>query len=216
MRKQIVTALTVGALGLSGLGVSGAALAATPDTSTGSSTSTTTSAMDRIRAALSGLVTDRTLTQAQADKVATTLAAADIGKGGKGERGGRGGPGGPGGLAAAATTLKMTEADLRAALAAGKTLAAIAAEKNVPVNTLVDALVEAATTRIAQDVTDGRLTQAQADEITEDLRARITERVNSTRPARPADGPRDADGQAPAAPTPSTPSTPSTSPTTSS
>ena len=215
MRKKIVTALAAGALGLSGLAATGTALAATGDTST--STTASTSALDRIKTALAGLVTDKTLTQTQADKVATTLAASDIGRGGPGGHGGRGGHGGHGGggmrsLATAATTLGMSEADLRTALDTGKTLAAIAKEKNVSVDTLVAALVKDAQTRLAQEVTDGRLTQARADEITKDLKARITEKVNTTRPARPAGPGNGTSDQAPQT-APSTPSTPSTSAT---
>jgi hypothetical protein len=215
MRKKIVTALAAGALGLSGLAATGTALAATGDTST--STTASTSALDRIKTALAGLVTDKTLTQTQADKVATTLAASDIGRGGPGGHGGRGGHGGHGGggmrsLATAATTLGMSEADLRTALDTGKTLAAIAKEKNVSVDTLVAALVKDAQTRLAQEVTDGRLTQARADEITKDLKARITEKVYTTRPARPAGPGNGTSDQAPQT-APSTPSTPSTSAT---
>ena len=49
---------------------------------------------------------------------------------------------------------------------------------------LVDALVAAETERITQAVTDGRLTQEEADERLADLEARVTERVSTERPER--------------------------------
>ena len=195
MRKKLVTIVAVTGIGLSGLAVSGTALAGTTEGGTAPGT-TATSAIDRIKQALSGLVSDKTLTQAQADRVASTLSDAGIGRGGHGGRGGPGGFGGPGrDLGAAATALGMSEADLRTALQSGKSLAAVAKEKNVSVDTLVSALVASAQERIAAEVTSGRLPQAQADERLKDLRQRITDRVNAVRPPRPAEAP---DGGTPA------------------
>src|SRR4051794_7705998 len=86
----------------------------------------------RIKDALSGLVSDGTITQAQADKVASTLA--DKLPAGRGHGfGGPGGPGGPGGhgpggarLDAAAKALGVSPEDLRTALRDGKSLADVA------------------------------------------------------------------------------------------
>lgn len=81
----------------------------------------------------------------------------------------RGGPGGRGGighgasLATIADALNMTEADLQSALQAGKTVADLATEKGVALQTIVDALLAEQKTLLAQAVTDGRLTQEQAD-----------------------------------------------------
>ena len=185
MRKKLVTAVAVGALGLSGAAIAGTALAATPSPTNG----TAASPLDRIKQALSGLVSDKTLTQEQADKVASTLSAAGVGRGPgmpgmREHRGGRRGAD----LAAAAKALGMTEADLRTALMSGKSLAAIAKDKGVSVETLVAALVTAEKAEIAQAVKDGRLTQAEADARVKDLQARITERVNSTPRQRGAGG----------------------------
>jgi hypothetical protein len=91
-------------------------------------------------------------------------------------------------LSAAATALGLSEADLRAQLRAGKSLATVAKEKGVAVEKVVDALVAEAQQRLAGAVAAGRLTQAQADERLKDVRARITDRVNATRPARPGRG----------------------------
>ena len=82
----------------------------------------------------------------------------------------------------------MTEADLRTAVESGKTLAQIAKDKNVSVDTLIAALVKSEQARIAKEVTDGHLTQAQADTRLADLKTRITARINDTRPARGKDG----------------------------
>ncbi|HEU0104383.1 MAG TPA: hypothetical protein VFR07_18900 [Mycobacteriales bacterium] len=184
MRKKILTVVAAGVLGLSGVAAAGPALAAVGATD---AAATVTSRVDRLQQALSGLVTDGTLTQAQADKVATTLDSSDALRG----PGGHGGPGGRGGgrdLATAATALGVTQDELRTALQDGKTLAQVAADKGVDVDTLVNALVEAEKTRIAEQVTAGRLTQAQADERLADLTERVTDRVNSTRPDRPGKG----------------------------
>ena len=67
----------------------------------------------------------------------------------------------------------MTDQELRTALHEGKTLAEIAEAEGVEVDTLVDALVAAATERAKQAVTDGRLTQERADELLAGLPERI-------------------------------------------
>jgi hypothetical protein len=189
VRNKIVTTVAAGIVGATTFALAGPALAAS--TTSSETANAVTSHVDRIRQALAGLVADKTLSQAQADKVASTLDKADIGGGH-----GRGGFGRGPGLAAAATALKMTESELRTALHGGKTLAQVAKDKNVPVATLVDALVKAEQAHIAQEVKDGRITQARADERLQDLTARVTERVNSTRPSR-----RDRGGDAPSSST---------------
>lgn len=197
MRKKIVTVAAAGVLGLSGLALAGPAIAAAGAPSVGAAVS---SKVDRVKQALAGLVTDGTLNQGQADRIASTLGAAGLGPDRHdGRRGGRGGPD----LAAAATALGTSEADLRTALHGGRTLAQVAKDKGVAVDTLVGALVDAEKTRTAKQVTDGRLTQAQADQRLEGLAARVTERVNSARPAHaPDDAPaRPASPASPAAPT---------------
>ena len=183
MRKKLITLATAGLIAAAGgAAVAGPALAATDDTGT----TTASSQVERITEALAGLVADGSITQEQADEVATTLDQADLGGGGHG-----GGHGGGRDLAAAATALSMTEEDLRTALEAdGATLATVAEEHGVAVDTLIDALVTAGQERINQAVADGDLTQEQADERLADLETRITDRVNSTgddRPQRSAD-----------------------------
>ncbi|MGY1642650.1 hypothetical protein ACI782_16195 [Geodermatophilus sp. SYSU D00703] len=180
MRKKFVIAATAGALTLTGLAVAAPALAATDTTE-----DATSSPIDHIRDALAGLVGDGSITQEQADEVATTLDEAGLGGGGGHH--GRGPD-----LAAAAEALGMSEDDLHTALEAdGATLAQVAEDNGVAVDTLVQALVTAEQERIAQAVTDGRITQEQADERLADLEQRVTDRVDAAVDDR---GPADRDG----------------------
>jgi hypothetical protein len=171
VRKKLIMATTAGALTLTGLAVAVPALA-DDDPSSG----TDSSVVERITDALSGLVSDGSITQEQADEVATTLGEAGIG--------GHGGHGGRLDLSAAATALGMTEEELRTALEPeGTTLAQVAEDQDVPVDTLVDALVQAEEERAAQAVEDGRLTQEEADERLAGVEERVTERVISAAPS---------------------------------
>jgi polyhydroxyalkanoate synthesis regulator phasin len=180
VRKKIVIAAAAGALTLGGLAVAAPALAGS-DASGGAASS----AVDRIKDALAGLVGDGSITQEQADEVATTLSDAGLGRGGHHGRGLD--------LTAAAEALDISEEDLRTALQAdGATLAQVAEDKGVAVDILVQALVTAEQERIAQAVTDGRITQEQADERLADLEQRVTDRVNSSLGERGPRGHRDA------------------------
>ncbi|HYH24629.1 MAG TPA: hypothetical protein VD834_04710 [Blastococcus sp.] len=172
MRKKIIIATTAGVLSLTGLAVAVPALATTDGAGASAS-----SAVERITEALSGLVTDGSITQEQADEVAATLSEAGVGRGGH--------HGGGMELSAAATALGMTEDELRTALETdGTTLAQVAEDQGVAVDDLVAALVQAQEERLAQAVEDGRLTQEEADERLTDIEERVTERVNSEAPVR--------------------------------
>ncbi|HSH59574.1 MAG TPA: hypothetical protein VK988_08025 [Acidimicrobiales bacterium] len=96
---------------------------------------------------------------------------------------------------AAATALNMSVEDLRNQLRDGKTIAAVAKEKGVDVQKVIDALVGEATQRIDQAVKDGKITAEQAGRKKQNLAARITRMVNEGRPRRGA-GPS---GEAPPA-----------------
>jgi hypothetical protein len=76
----------------------------------------------------------------------------------------------------------VTEAQLRTELENGKTLAQIAQAHGKSVAGLVDALVSDAKQRLDASVAAGRLTQKQATEMLDRLRARITARVNAAEP----------------------------------
>ena len=73
-------------------------------------------------------------------------------------------PGGPAnGMTDIAELLDMTPDQVWAERVLGKTIADLAKEKGVGAQTLVDALVASQKTMVDQAVTNGRLTQAQAD-----------------------------------------------------
>lgn len=100
--------------------------------------------------------------------------------GGRGH-GGFGGPGHHGGsghhgksLAAVATYLGLTQAELRAELESGKTLAQIAKAQGKSVDGLKAKLKAEAKTKLDAAVKAGRITQARADQ----MLARMTERLD--------------------------------------
>lgn len=186
LRTRTGTVALAATLGLGGLATGvvlapAMAVAASSDATAGAALADRVS---KVKDALKGLVSDGTLTQAQADKVATALADQLPAHRGPGGHLGPGGPGMRGGapLEAAATILKLTPQELRTALESGKTLAQVAQAQGVSKTALVQALVTAAEKRLAEAVTAGHLTQAQADERKADLTARITELVDRTGP----------------------------------
>ncbi|MBK9714809.1 MAG: hypothetical protein IPO81_26445 [Kouleothrix sp.] len=81
-------------------------------------------------------------------------------------------------VAVAANTLGLTQADLIAQLQGGKTIAQVAGEKNVPLDTIVNAFVSTRQARMAQAVANGRMTQAQADAMLATMRANVTARLS--------------------------------------
>ncbi|HET8614520.1 MAG TPA: hypothetical protein VFL94_03265 [Actinomycetales bacterium] len=178
MRSTRVPGLVLaGAVGLAGVGAGVVIGPAAASAATSSATKAVGSRVTAIKDALAGLVKDGTITQAQADKVATTL---DKNLPGPDRRahGMRFGAG----LDEAASIIGVSESDLRSQLQSGKTLAQIAGSKGMSQTTLVDKLVAAAKSQLAAAVKSGRLTQKQADAIGADLRTRITRLVTSTGP----------------------------------
>ncbi len=87
-------------------------------------------------------------------------------------------------LQKAAEALGITEQELQTERQSGKTLAQIAQEKGVDTQTLVDAMLSQAKTDLAQRVADGKITQAQADEILQRLTERVQTLINSGQPGR--------------------------------
>ena len=215
MRKTLVTLALAGTLSVTGaaLLVPGSAFAQTKDG---------TPRLTALTSALSDLVGNGTLTQTQADKVATTLdrALPGPGRGGGPDGGGPGhghgpGPGhaGPGraghlGPEELAQAIGITTDELHTQREAGKTLAQIAATKGISKDALISRLVSTAKARLATAVTDGRMTQAQSDTVSAELTDKTTEmvdRVGPRGPGRDKDGKDDADSN--------TSATPSASPT---
>ncbi len=174
---KVVLATVLGLGGLTtGLVVAPAVAVAATDESTAAAA--VGDRLTRIKEALSGLVTDGTITQAQADRVATTLDERLPRRGPGGGPHGHRGHSGIRALETAATTLGTTVDELRTALRGGQSLADVAQSKGVSKATLVGALVDAAKKHLAEDVAAGRLTQAQADARAADLTARVTEQVD--------------------------------------
>ena len=185
MRTNLATYVLAGALGLTG--VAGAALVAPAVASAATGDGTALDArVSSLRQALAGLVSDGSITSAQADEVASTIAEARPEGPGRGGHGGGhgGGPGGGAGgggrvdMAAAAEALGITPEELRTQTQAGQTLAELAEAEGVPVDDLVAALVAAAQERLDEAVAAGRLTQAQADARAAVLEARITDSLD--------------------------------------
>jgi hypothetical protein len=173
-----------GAVGLAGLAVGASLAPVAASAATSTATAAVTERVTAIKNALAGLVKDGTITQSQADKVATTLDDPLPKDGGFGRHGGHGGHGGRGGidLDTVAGVLGVSADELRTQLQSGKTLAQVAQDQNISQATLVDKLVAVEKARIAAAVKAGRITQARADAVTADLKARITQRVTSIRP----------------------------------
>lgn len=161
--------------------------------------------VDAQKADVAQAVTDGKLTQAQADQIlanAETHAANHVnstrsmGPGGKGGRGGRGGLGGPmagdpanSPLVVAAKAIGIDEAALRTEMQSGKTIADVASAKGVDSAKVVTAIVDARKADVAKAVTDGKLTQAQADQMLANAEARATDLVNGKAPTgRPKGG----------------------------
>jgi hypothetical protein len=136
------------------------------------------------------------ITQAQADQLKQRIQNGDIpplafgrrgfGPGGPGGPGGLGVPGGPGvlkagigdALTAAAKYLGLSESDLRSKLGNGQSLADIAKAQGKDAAGLQQAILDSAKADLDKAVTDKKLTQAQADDIYNGLKARIADIVN--------------------------------------
>lgn len=122
---------------------------------------------------LAALVSDGTLTQAQADAVkAKVKATAETMRT---ERQSKREERRQAMESTAATALGVSADDLQTQLKAGKTLAQIAQDKGVDVQKVTDALVAEANKRIDQAVTDGKLDATQAAM----MKQRTTERIQS-------------------------------------
>jgi hypothetical protein len=168
------------------------------------------------KAEIAAAVKAGTMTQAQADQQLADLAAhvTDEVNGVAGGHGGKGDHGGPGGLdaddlTAAAKALGLTEADLTTALNSGKTAAAVAKEKGIDVQKVIDAIVAADKAELAAAVKAGTMTQAQADAMIANLSTHVTDEVNGVAggPGGKGDHGHGFDGQGPAAQPSASPST---------
>jgi polyhydroxyalkanoate synthesis regulator phasin len=196
--RRLTVAVAAGAIAVGAAGVvaypafadtpsdspSASATPSTPDPS-GTTAPGDSARQNRIKEQLKSLVDDGTITQDQADKVAEKLAAS--GAGGGPRMGLRGGGFGVA-LDEVAKALGMSTADVQSGLADGKSVKDLATAQGKDVNDVITALVTAATTKIDQAVKDGKLTQAQADQIKPNLKERITSMVDNALPKRPGSG----------------------------
>ena len=105
-----------------------------------------------------------------------------------GRGGQRGGPGAQ--LSVVAKALGIEESALQTELQAGKTISDVAASKGVALSVVSDAVLTEEKTRLSQAVTDGKLTQAQADERLANASTRINDMLTKVMPARLQGGPR--------------------------
>ncbi len=79
-----------------------------------------------------------------------------------------------------AAALKMDPTALQAERQAGKSLAQIAQAQGVSTDTLTAAMLDAHKATVANAVKDGRITQAQADLMLQNMSSRVAERINDT------------------------------------
>ncbi|MHA7967593.1 hypothetical protein ACX93W_26115 [Paenibacillus sp. CAU 1782] len=99
--------------------------------------------------------------------------------GGKGASGHHGGLKGIGSSEEVAEVLGLTTDELKTEVQSGKTLAAIAAERNVDVQSVVAAIVESKTAKYNEQLSEGKLTQEQYDEKIAGLNEKAETLVNS-------------------------------------
>jgi hypothetical protein len=124
------------------------------------------------------------ITKAEGDALKERIASQEyplLGGPGLGHRGGQGGHGFHH-LAAAASFLGLSEAELRTQLSGDETLADVAKARGKTVAGLVAVLVADEKKELQEAVSSGRLTQAQADEMLTNAEARFTDLVNGTMP----------------------------------
>lgn len=135
----------------------------------------------RIAAALQGLVDDGTLTEDQVDAVIDALADArpDTRDGVRHRR--HHGPRGHFFARVAgpeiAELLDMEPEELRDELRNGRTVADLAEARGVDIDTVIDALVDAAEERLGRAVDNGRLDAERADQMLDELEERLESRL---------------------------------------
>jgi len=150
-------------------------------------------ALDQAReGVLDNAVKEGNLTQEQADQI-RERAADGFGPGMMGRGFGRGMMGRSQGwgmmgdsqdslIAVAADKLGMTVDELTTQLQDGKTVADLAQEKGVDLQTIVDAFMAARQEALSQAVADGKITQEQADQMLENMGDMIEDHLNGELP----------------------------------
>lgn len=103
---------------------------------------------------------------------------------GFGKHGGRGGHGWGGNIGAIAEVLGLTADELKAEIKEGKTIAAIATEKGIAVQTVIDARVSEIKQKLNEQLTAGEITQEQYDTKLTAAVDHATKQVNGELPVR--------------------------------
>jgi hypothetical protein len=83
-----------------------------------------------------------------------------------------------------AAILKLTKEELRTQIESGKTLAQIATAQKVDIKLVINSIVASIKTHIAEEVTSGEMTQAEADKKLANVTTKVTEMVNNLPSAR--------------------------------
>jgi hypothetical protein len=99
--------------------------------------------------------------------------------------GGHKGKGGPGKFMSTtlATTLKLTQEELKTQLQSGKSLADVAKTQNVDIADVKTVLTSDFTAHLAEEVTSGKHTQAEADAKLAEFKTNLDTMVNRVGPA---------------------------------
>ena len=119
------------------------------------------------------------------DTMLTTAGLPARGPHGEGGKGGHGGKGGPGKFMTAtlATTLKLTQEELKTQLHSGKSLADVAKAQSVDIADVKAALSSDFSAHLAEEVTSGEHTQAEADAKIAEFKTNLDTMVNRVGPA---------------------------------
>jgi len=129
-------------------------------------------------------ISEGQLTEEQAEKLRSRLDREAVGAGlgrafGRTDKG-HGGFDGVSLRSVAAEKLGMELADLQTELDNGKTIAALAEEKGVDTQTIIDAYLAQVKAKLDEKVASGEMTQEQADAHLEQAKTRATEKMDST------------------------------------
>ena len=185
---SVITALGAGAFALNAVLPAGASNTSVTQTASSDPANPSKCAGPRakFKDVLDGLVQNNTITQDQEDKIIQAFKDAAPANGPR--KGGRGGKAMRAhnvleGMAdAAAKAIGIPTADLVNEVKSGKSVADVAREHNVDPATVVQAIVDAGTTKVDDAVTNGKLTNDQGDKIKAHLSDAATKFVNHTRP----------------------------------
>ena len=123
-----------------------------------------------------------TVASAKSVKPTPAISETKVGRSNGGERGRPD-------LSKVAALFGMSSDELKTELQGGKSLAAVAASKNVAVSSVISAIVADIKTHLDAEVLTGEHTQAEASAKLAEATTRVTEMVNKVRPAGAHDRP---------------------------